>query len=152
SLGSTLYEMLAGHPPFLGSSMQEVLARIAIDPVPPVTTARATVPPAIARAITRALAKAPADRFATATEFAAARELGAHSGEQPLASRRRWWIWSAAALVVVAAGLIALRGRFNLPETSSARTRVAVMYFDNQSPDSADRYLADGLTEEIIQR
>jgi TolB-like protein/Flp pilus assembly protein TadD len=132
--------------------MQEVLARIAIDPVPPVTSARATVPPAIARAITRALAKAPADRFSTAAEFAAALERGAHSGEQTPAIRRRWLVWSAAPLVIAAAALIALRGPFGAHETASAKTRLAVMYFDNQSPDTADRYLADGLTEEIIQR
>lgn len=33
-----------------------------------------------------------------------------------------------------------------------APTSVAVLYFDNASPDTSDAYLADGITEEIISR
>src|SRR5438309_7785872 len=40
SLGCVLYEMLAGHPPFLGTTAQEILARHALDPVPPLRTIR----------------------------------------------------------------------------------------------------------------
>ncbi len=64
SLGCVLYEMLAGQPPFTGRTAQQILARHAVDPVPSLHTVRQTVPPAVERAIGRALAKLPADRFA----------------------------------------------------------------------------------------
>ena len=69
SLACVLYEMLAGVPPFVGPTAQAVLARHAVDPVPSLRTLRPTVPPGVERAIERALAKVPADRFATAAQF-----------------------------------------------------------------------------------
>src|SRR5438445_599713 len=69
SLGCVLYEMLAGHPPFLGTTAQEILARHTLDPVPPLRTIRPELPPAVDRAVGKALAKAPADRLATAAAF-----------------------------------------------------------------------------------
>jgi serine/threonine-protein kinase len=48
---------------------QAILARHAADPVPSLRTVRSDVPVAIERAVGRALAKAPADRFPTASEF-----------------------------------------------------------------------------------
>jgi len=72
SLGCVVYEMLAGQPPFTGPTAQAIQARHALDPVPPLRTLRPAVPERIERAVTKALAKAPADRHATAAEFAAA--------------------------------------------------------------------------------
>src|SRR3954447_26186197 len=70
ALGCVLYEMLAGQPPFLGATAQQLLARHAIDPVPSVRTVRDTVPTHLERSVMRALAKVPADRFHTAANFA----------------------------------------------------------------------------------
>jgi serine/threonine-protein kinase len=86
ALGCVAYEMLAGAPPFTGPTAQAVMARHAVDPVPPLRTVRATVPPAVEAAISRALAKVPADRFATAAEFAEA--LAASEGA--VLTRHRW--------------------------------------------------------------
>ena len=72
SLGCVLYEMLAGEPPYTGTNAQGVLAKQLVDPVPAVRRLRATVPLAVEQAITRALAREPADRFATTGDFAAA--------------------------------------------------------------------------------
>jgi len=72
SLGCVAYEMLAGHPPFLGTTSREVIARHMLDAVPPLRAARPGVPEAIEQAVGRALAKVPADRFATAAQFAQA--------------------------------------------------------------------------------
>ena len=72
SLACVLYEMLAGQPPFTGATAQVVLARHVTDPVPPITTTRSSVSPAVASAITKALGKAPADRFDSAKAFSEA--------------------------------------------------------------------------------
>src|SRR5256884_5485972 len=50
SLACVLYEMLAGSPPFLGSSARAILARQAFDPVPRFRAGRGTVPEEIQRA------------------------------------------------------------------------------------------------------
>jgi serine/threonine-protein kinase len=69
SLACVVYEMLAGQPPFTGATAPVLLARHALDPVPPVTTARPSVPAHLAGAIEQALSKTPADRFDTAERW-----------------------------------------------------------------------------------
>jgi tetratricopeptide (TPR) repeat protein len=71
SLGCVLYEMLAGHPPFTGPLESMVHQHLTVDP-PAVTTIRPAVPPAVAAALQRVLAKTPADRFSPAAQFAEA--------------------------------------------------------------------------------
>jgi serine/threonine-protein kinase len=70
SLGAMLYEMLSGDPPYTGSTAQAIVAKVITEKAPPVTVHRDTVPPHIAGAIEKSLAKLPADRFHTAAEFA----------------------------------------------------------------------------------
>jgi serine/threonine protein kinase/tetratricopeptide (TPR) repeat protein len=69
ALACVLYEMLAGHPPFVGGGTRAILARHVVDPPPPLSTVRPGVPRAIRDALNRGLAKAPADRFASTREF-----------------------------------------------------------------------------------
>ncbi len=71
-LGCVLYEMLAGEPPYTGPTAQVVMAKRLTDPVPSVRRLRETIPPAIDVAVSKALSKAPADRFVTAAQFAEA--------------------------------------------------------------------------------
>src|SRR5690348_376808 len=72
SLGSVLYEMLAGQPPHLGGSAQQIIMKIIAEDAKPVTTIRKSVPPNVAAAVAKSLQKLPADRFASAAEFGAA--------------------------------------------------------------------------------
>jgi len=72
SLGCVVYEMLTGSVPFTGLTAQAVMARHSIDIAPPIRSVRPTVTDALERAVLTALAKVPADRFATAAQFAAA--------------------------------------------------------------------------------
>ena len=72
SLGAMLYEMLAGEPPFTGGTAQAVVAKILTEAAPPVTRIRGSTPANVAATIHRALERLPADRFASAAEFAAA--------------------------------------------------------------------------------
>src|SRR5204863_3089273 len=100
SLGCVLYEMLAGHPPFLGTTAQEILARHSLDAVPPLRTIRPELPPALERVVLKALAKSPADRFATAAAFS---ETLTRAGAPPPFARR-----AARPALSVAAGVAAL--------------------------------------------
>ena len=72
SLACVVYEMLVGHPPFMGTNGRAIMARHVTDPVPPVTTVRPSVGPAIDAALHKALEKVPMDRFASALQFAEA--------------------------------------------------------------------------------
>ena len=70
SLGSVLYEMLAGEPPHVGHSAQQIIMKIIAEDVQPVTKHRKSVPPNVAAAVAKSLEKLPADRFETAKAFA----------------------------------------------------------------------------------
>lgn len=72
SLACVLYEMLAGEPPYTGATAQALIAKQMVDPVPGVRRVRAAVPVGVEQALTKALAKVPADRFASALTFAQA--------------------------------------------------------------------------------
>jgi len=72
SLGAMLYEMLAGDPPYTGSTAQAIVAKVITEKPPMITVARDTVPASVAAAIHKSLAKLPADRFQTAAQFAEA--------------------------------------------------------------------------------
>ena len=72
ALGCVLYEMLVGEPPFTGPTAQAIVAKLLTSDPVPVTTLRKTVPPHIDAALETALQKLPADRFESATAFAAA--------------------------------------------------------------------------------
>jgi len=69
SLASVCYEMLAGQPPHIGGTAQQIIMRIITDQARPVTELRKSVPPHVAATLARALEKLPADRFASAKEF-----------------------------------------------------------------------------------
>jgi eukaryotic-like serine/threonine-protein kinase len=113
ALGAVTYEMLAGDPPFTGSSVQAIVAKVMTERPSPISTVRNTVPPHVEAAVLTALAKLPADRFATATEFAQALADRTYATTVSLAhiapSRdiRRWRLVSgmlAIALIIVTAG------------------------------------------------
>src|SRR6267378_1510841 len=72
ALACVIYEMLAGAPPFSGTSARAIIALHLSQPPPPLRAHRPDAPAAVEQALQRALAKAPADRFSTIAEFTAA--------------------------------------------------------------------------------
>ncbi len=72
ALGCVTYEMLTGDPPFTGSTAQAIVAQMLTERPRGIAAQRRTVTPAMEAAVFRALEKLPADRFASAVEFAEA--------------------------------------------------------------------------------
>jgi serine/threonine-protein kinase len=84
SLGIILYELLAGRPPFDDENPVRVLLAHNHEPVPALPDAIAETP--LGRAVLRALAKQPGERFATAAAFLAAIQGHESPVERPLLS------------------------------------------------------------------
>ncbi|MEO7611323.1 MAG: protein kinase [Gemmatimonadales bacterium] len=154
ALGCVLYEMLAGEPPFNGPTAQVIIARSMTDPPRPLQQTRTALAPAIDTAVLRALAKAPADRYSTATEMAnaltAAEETARTSSGATIvttpARKVRPWQLAAAALLVLAAGF---GGWMVLGAKGATAVRsVAVLPFETQGAAS-DAYFADGIVDEL---
>jgi serine/threonine-protein kinase len=112
ALGAVLYEMLTGDPPFTGSSVQAIVAKVLNERPTPVSVLRDTVPPSVEQAILRSLAKLPADRFQTAKEFADALDTTqTRDASATMArTRRAQPRWSDPVVLALAAMLIAAIG------------------------------------------
>ncbi len=153
SLASVLFEMLTGEPPFVGPNAMAITTKKLTETPPPLRTRRNTVSASTEVAIARALARAPADRFRTAQEFAEALDASVTTGERavvPVPSWRRPAIAAAAVLALVAAAWAAGRGGSAGAPGAGELSSVAVLPFENLSPDTAQAYFAIGLNDEII--
>ena len=160
SLACTLYEMLVAEPPFTGPSVQAVIARHSIEPVPSLRVVRQTVPPEVEAAVVRAMAKAPADRFLSIQKFldALAPSPTTPARTIPTVAAPRLTLWRRAAAVLVGALLLAGaawwflvgRGTTSGAPKGPPVTSIAVLPFREleTSPDSS--YLGDGMTEGLI--
>jgi serine/threonine-protein kinase len=142
--------MLAGHPPFLGSTARELIAHHTLDPVPRLRTIRPDLPEPIDRAIAKALAKTPADRFATTPAFAAA--VTSHA-DAPQPKRVPWTVALVGlGLAAVASSYALFSSRFSggaASLTSTAQPSIAVLAFRNLGNDPNNDAMSDGISEEI---
>ncbi|MGA9838466.1 MAG: protein kinase [Gemmatimonadaceae bacterium] len=144
ALGAMLYEMLVGDPPFTGSTAQAIVAKVLTAAPASITEQRHTVPPYVDGAVLRALEKLPADRFASAAQFAAALADTSGASVRNATGRRAPYMKSQgglglpavaalvlAALVVGAAGVAFMRrGR----AAATATTRVMLEFPANEQP------------------
>jgi len=121
ALACVLYEMLAGEPPFTGPTAQALMAKRFTAAVPPLSATRETVPGSVERAIIRALAKAPADRFATVTQFADALRIEPEAARA--APRRLGRAASVLGVLALAAAAVVVALRWTWPP--GGRTREA---------------------------
>jgi serine/threonine protein kinase/Tfp pilus assembly protein PilF len=125
SLGAMLYEMLAGTAPFVGPTVQAIMAKLFAEPVRPIREHRSDVPDWLEHSVLKALAKVPADRYDTAAQFAQA--LMPHTGSTP------------PGATPSGAG----------PHGSTVKS-IAVLPFADMSPERDQEYFCEGIAEEII--
>ena len=151
SLGAVVYEMLAGEPPHTGPTAQAIVAKLLTERPTRIRTVRDTIPERIDTAVGRALAKVPADRYASVADFAAA--LSTTTPVPVARGRRREVIVGVIGVALVFGAIASLRHRWR-PEGAPARevdiASVAVMPFENLTGNPSDQYLSDGMTEEVI--
>ncbi len=139
ALGCVLYEMLVGEPPFTGPTAQVIIARHCQEPPHSIRVIRSTVPTGVERAIGKALAKVPADRYSTATAFVHDLDEGAENDDTRLfakISHRNRVLLAATALVV---GSAAAWYAISPSAPALDRNRVVVFpLYDPQAPTRAD--------------
>jgi eukaryotic-like serine/threonine-protein kinase len=124
ALGVVLYEMLAGQPPFTGSSAQAIIASVLADDPQPIGLRRKAVPGQIDDAIGRALEKLPADRWQTGAELVQALN-GRASGRRRGSGLRRL-LRSAVVPWTVAAALVAVLATVGIENYRRPRSVVDV--------------------------
>jgi len=118
ALGAVLYEMLTGEPPFTGATAQAVVARVVTEAPRPLHAQRHTIPAHVEAATLTALEKLPADRFASAADFAAALKNKSYAttavvpAAEPAGARARGrtgargvWVMAGVALALAGAAL-----------------------------------------------
>ena len=72
SVGAVVFQLLTGGPPFNGSSMVEVCARVLSEPLPDLRTLRPDVPEPLISVVERCMEKEPDRRYQTARDLALA--------------------------------------------------------------------------------
>ena len=158
SLGVMAFEMLSGQVPFEGRTPRELLTAQLTLPPPPLEQLRPETPPALGSLVRACLAKDPADRPQSAeTVLAALDDLPIASGSQPslraVRARRsliRRTAFVALVGLAVVLGIRAAAGRWRPGSaTPVGPVTLAVLPFVSRSADSADAYLAQGLTDAI---
>jgi serine/threonine protein kinase/tetratricopeptide (TPR) repeat protein len=153
ALGVLGYEMLCGNPPFGDPSLGGLALAYFTEPRA-LDELRPAVPSEVAQAISRAMARNPAERFATAAEFSdALRPVTSSYRAHKRSSRRVRFAVAALAILVLAGGTAALgRDRLALLRGSDDGVKMlAVLPFKNLGPPE-DAYFADGVTEELTSR
>jgi serine/threonine-protein kinase len=88
SLACVVYEMLAGEPPLVGAGARATMAKHVTERPRPVRALRPEVPAAVERALDKALAKDPRERFPSVAEFTAALQADGPAGPPSPATTR----------------------------------------------------------------
>ncbi|MGH7511455.1 MAG: protein kinase domain-containing protein [Gemmatimonadales bacterium] len=125
ALGCVLYELLAGQPPFVGTTPLAILAQRLIDPAPSLHSARIEVPGTVEDLVARALAQRPEDRFQRAADL-------------------------AECLTATELGLDQTRSTPAATAPVRKLATLAVLPFVNMSADPENEFFSDGMTEELI--
>jgi serine/threonine-protein kinase len=170
AFGATGFEMLTGQPPFSRRSVAEQMSAHLVEEAQPLSAHRAGVPLALEQLIARCLAKDPARRPQSATELltllddpaVVSGEVASSATPSLVLNRRRRslaarYATAAVLLLGAAAGFFALQRRAVDPAPPPPAPVVmppgvlglAVFPLVSISADTADAYVAEGMTEAL---
>jgi eukaryotic-like serine/threonine-protein kinase len=161
SLGAVTYEMLTGEPPHTGNTAQAIIARLMTEEPRSITAARRTVPVHVDEAVRCALEKLPADRFATAAQFADALNGGTTTHPTPRPRTARAHAGASRLALATAATSIALAGVFAALWLTASRAASGALQFALDLPpnqtgttlnESAVAISPDGMTVAYLAR
>jgi TolB-like protein/Flp pilus assembly protein TadD/predicted Ser/Thr protein kinase len=180
ALGAVLYEMLTGKRAFEGTTRSSLIAAIISTEPKPVSAIKPLTPPAFEHVIAKCLAKTPDDRWQSAHDIAEELrwigEVGLQAGvAAPLLRERKSGrrllggsvlglravndmtgvripkvIWTAFLVVLVAAATTV--SLLRLRTTHQRIGSLAVIPFVNASHDAQTEFLAEGMTDTIINK
>jgi serine/threonine-protein kinase len=152
SFGVLAYELLTGHPPFVGRTPQNVLAAHVAELPEPIGKRRPSLPPALSALVMHCLEKRPADRPQRAGDIV--HELDALTTSTGLtataarlsrvAGSRQVLIGAVVVLVFTVAVMLARRG-----DRAGTIRSIAVLPFENRSGDTTYDYVAEGMSDQL---
>jgi serine/threonine protein kinase/Tfp pilus assembly protein PilF len=162
-LGAVLYQLLSGHPPFAGGTTYETI-RLLLNTEP---RKPRVLNPKIDRDLSticlKCLEKDPQRRYSSA--LALAEDLERWLKHEPIRAKRsgfftrgRKWMRRNPTSTLLAVSLVALAaaGSWIVWKTEFVRhpvpNGIAVLPFENLSPDPDNAYFANGIQEEILTR
>jgi serine/threonine protein kinase/Tfp pilus assembly protein PilF len=162
-LGAVLYQLLTGHPPFAGGTTYETI-KLLLDTEP---RQPRVLNPRTDRDLNticlKCLEKDPKRRYASA--LALAEDLEHWLKHEPIQARRtgifsrgRKWVRRKPAIAAFIASLVALAAAMGWNVWKSELVHrpvtngIAVLPFENLSPDPENAYFAEGIQEEILTR
>jgi hypothetical protein len=173
SLGSVLYVMATGEPPFRGSTTLAVLRHVCEETPPPVRALNPNLTAWLEALIMRLMAKEPADRFRSAAEVAGLLEGYLAHLHQPLSAsvpplpavgalekdrpdRRRWWLVAAVAVAacLLVPALLLAKWLGNLQQVAAAPAAPAKneFYQDFRKPlHPAMQWSGLGARDEVVE-
>src|SRR5262249_28065143 len=162
-LGAVFYQLLTGHPPFVADTTYEAI-RLLLETEP---REPCLLNPKMDRELSticlKCLEKDPKRRYPSA--LALAEDLEHWLKHEPILAKRSGfvshahkWVQRNPAIAALVASLVALAATVGwniwnseLIARSTAKS-IAVLPFENLSPDPDNAYFADGIQEEILTR
>jgi TolB-like protein/tRNA A-37 threonylcarbamoyl transferase component Bud32/Tfp pilus assembly protein PilF len=163
SLGAILFYLLAGRPPFIGANALSVIQQAGATPAPKLRSFVPSVDRDLETIVAHCLERDPKARYQTADALAEDLERwfeGRPIIARPVGAPARAWRWSrrnpilgaavAACLLLAAAVVWLLGGKFFAPGIPAPEKSIAVLPFENLSDNKQDSYFADGVQDEIL--
>ncbi len=161
ALGAILHEMATGRRPFQGTTPFELGSAILGGVAAPLP---GSVPAEVQAVIDRCLRKEPGERYRRASDVHAALDAVQSGRIRPPAAaavgrstlRRHWMAVAAIAIVVLAVaggylvGMLSRRAPAPVPSSPASTHALAVLPLKNLSGDPNQQYVADGLTDALI--
>jgi serine/threonine protein kinase/ribosomal protein L40E len=160
-LGAVLYQLLTGHPPFAGGTTYETIKLLLdTDPRPP-RSLNSKMDRELSTICLKCLEKDPKRRYSSA--LALAEDLEHWLKHEPIQARRigaftrsKKWVQRKPAVVAVMTLALALAAVLGWNIWTSELLRqpitkgIAVLPFENLSPDPANAYFADGIHDDVL--